>query len=180
MENNSVLELVEMMYQMVTEAYGVPLGKDRCVIERDRFLDILDELKAQLPAEIEESRKLMAARQEFIAGAKREAESIRRVAEEHARQKVDDQEVVREARLRANELLSKAESKAAELKKMANVYADDTLKRTEDAIGTALEEVRGSRARFRSVAGAQLRDTIEEAPRRMPLTPDDDDLDDDM
>ena len=97
MESNSVLELVEMMYQMVTEAYGVPLGKDRCVIERDRFLDILDELKAQLPAEIEESKKLMAARQEFIAGAKREAESIRRVAEEHARQKVDDQEVVREA-----------------------------------------------------------------------------------
>jgi len=60
---NGVLELVEMMYQMITEAYGVPLGKDRCVIERDRFLDILDELKAQLPAEIEESKKLIAARQ---------------------------------------------------------------------------------------------------------------------
>ena len=170
---NGVLELVEMMYQMVTEAYGVPLGKDRCVIERDRFLDILDELKAQLPAEIEESKKLMAARQEFIAGAKREAESIRRVAEEHARQKVDDQEVVREARDRANEIVSKAEVKSAELKKMANIYADDTLKRTEEAITTALEEVQGSRARFRSVAGAQLRESSpEELRSRMPLDPD--------
>jgi len=172
--DNGVLELVEMMYQMVTEAYGVPLGKDRCVIERDRFLDILDELKAQLPAEIEESKKLMAARQEFIAGAKREAESIRRVAEEHARQKVDDQEVVREARMRANEMMGKAEAKAAELKKMANIYADDTLKRTEEAIGVALEEVRGSRARFRSVAGSQLREDFDEQPRsKMPLDPDD-------
>jgi len=177
MENSSVLELVEMMYQMVTEAYGVPLGKDRCVIERDRFLDILDELKAQLPAEIEESKKLMAARQEFIAGAKREAESIRRVAEEHARQKVDDQEVAREAQMRANELLSKAEAKASELKKMANIYADDTLKRTEEAIATALDEVRSSRSRFRSVAGAQLREAAQEQPRRqMPLTPDDDEI----
>ena len=167
---NGTLELVETMYQIITEAYGVPLGKDRCVIERDRFLDILDELKAQLPAEIEESRKLIAARQEYIAGAKREAESIRRVAEEHARQKVDDQEVVREARTRANELVSKAEEKAAELKRMANVYADDTLKRTEEAIGAALGEVRDSRARFRSVAGASLR---ESEPSRMPLTPDD-------
>ncbi|MCL2563974.1 MAG: hypothetical protein FWE08_08080 [Oscillospiraceae bacterium] len=173
MENSGVLELVEMMYQMVTEAMNVPLGKNRCVIERDRFLDILDELKAQLPAEIEESRKLMAARQEFIAGAKREAESIRRVAEEHARQKVDDQEVVREARTKANEVMGKAEAKAAELKKMANIYADDTLKRTEDAIDAALEEVRGSRSRFRSVAGAGLRDSHSESASRMPLDPDD-------
>jgi len=174
---SSVLELVEMMYQMITEAYGVPLGKDRCVIERDRFLDILDELKAQLPAEIEESKKLIAARQEYIAGAKREAESIRRVAEEHARQKVDDQEIAREARGRANELINKAEAKAAELKRMANVYADDTLKRTEEAIGIALEEVRSSRSRFRSVAGSSLRDDFQEAPpSRMPLTPDDDEI----
>jgi len=171
---NGVLELVEMMYQMVTEAMGVPLGKERCIIERDRFLDLLDELKAQLPAEIEESRKLMAARQEFIAGAKREAESIRRVAEEHARQKVDDQEVVREANLKANEVLNAAEAKATELKRMANVYADDALKRTEDAIGMALEEVRGSRSRFRSVAGAGF--SSESTASRMPLTPDDDEL----
>ena len=171
---NGVLELVEILYQMVTDAMGVPLGKERCIIERDQFLDILDELKAQLPAEIEESRKLMAARQEFIAGAKREAESIRRVAEEHARQKVDDQEVVREAKLKANEVLSKAEFKAAELKKMANAYADDALKRTEDAIDTALEEVRGSRARFRSVAGTGMREDFDDEPAsRMPLTPDD-------
>jgi len=171
---NGVLELVEMMYQMITEAYGVPLGKDRCVIERDRFLDILDELKAQLPAEIEESKKLIAARQEYIAGAKREAESIRRVAEEHARQKVDDQEITREARLRANDMIGKAEGKAAELKKMANMYADDTLKRTEDAIGTALEEVKSSRARFRSEAGVSGGSSAPPEPKsRMPLDPDD-------
>jgi len=172
--DNGILELVEMMYQMVTEAYGVPLGKDRCVIERDRFLDILDELKAQLPAEIEESRKLIAARAEYISGAKREAESIRRVAEEHARQKVDDQEVVREAKNQANELLSKTEVKAAELKKMANIYADDTLKRTEEAIVSALDEIQGSRTRFRSVAGVQMRENFTEQPtRQMPLAEDD-------
>ena len=170
MENNSVMELVEMMYQMVSEAYGVPLGKDRCVIERDRFLDILDELKAQLPGEIEESRKLISARQEYIAGAKREAESIRRVAEEHARQRVDEQAVIKEAKQRSGELISKAEVKATELKKMANVYAEDALKRTEEAISAALEEVRSSRARFRSVAGAQMREVQSES-RQMPLTP---------
>ena len=175
MENNGVMELVEMMYQMVSEAYGVPLGRDRCVIERDRFLDILDELKAQLPGEIEESKKLIGARQEYIAGAKREAESIRRVAEEHARQRVDEQAVIKEAKQHAGELISKAEVKATELKKMANVYAEDALKRTEEAISAALDEVRNSRARFRSVAGGQMREERSE-PRQMPLSPAEDDL----
>jgi len=168
---NGVMELVNIMYEMVTEAFSVPLGKDRCVIERDRFLDLLDELKAQLPGEIEESKKLIAARQEYIAGAKREAESIRRVAEEHARQRVDEQEVIRQAKQMAGEVVSKAEVKSAELKKMANMYADDTLKRTEEAIAAALDEVRDSRSRFRSVAGAQMRET-----RQAPLTPDDEEI----
>lgn len=173
--DNGVLELVEMMYDMVSEATSVPLGRDRCMIERGRFLDVLDELKAQLPAEIEESRKLIAARAEYIAGAKREAESIRRVAEEHARQKVDEQEIAKEAKSKADEVLDTAGSKAAELKKMANIYADDTLQRTEEAIASALEEVRSSRARFRSVAG-NMRDTYtEQQPpaRQMPLAEED-------
>jgi len=172
--DNGVLELVEMMYDMVSEATSVPLGRDRCMIERGRFLDVLDELKAQLPAEIEESRKLIAARAEYIAGAKREAESIRRVAEEHARQKVDEQEIAREAKGQANEILDKAENKASELKRMANVYADDTLQRTEEAIASALEEVRGSRARFRSVAGTLRETHVEQPPmRQMPLAEED-------
>ncbi|MCL2827530.1 MAG: hypothetical protein FWD99_02215 [Oscillospiraceae bacterium] len=171
MQQNGVMELVNTMYDIVRDAYGVPLGNQRCVIERDNFLDLLDELKAQLPGEIEESRKLIAARQEYIAGAKREAESIRRVAEEHARQRVDEQEIIRQAKQMAGEIVSKAEGKTAELKKMANMYADDTLNRTEEAITAALDEIRNSRARFRSVAGTQMREQ-----RQAPLTPDDEEL----
>ena len=33
---------------MVSEAWGVPLGNDKCIIERDKFMNILDEIKAQL------------------------------------------------------------------------------------------------------------------------------------
>lgn len=172
--DNGVMELVELMFQTVTEAYGVPLGKDKCIIERERFLDMLDELKAQLPGEIAEAKKLIAARQEYISGAKREAENIRRVAEEHARQKVDDQEIIREAKTRANELVSRADMKSNELKKMANIYAEDTLKRTEDAISVALEEVRSSRTRFRSVAGNTL--SSDSGASKMPLPPGEDEV----
>lgn len=164
---NSVMELVEMLCQIMTEAWGMPLGADKCVVERDRVMDILDEIKAQLPAEIEESKRLMAAKNEYISSAKNEADSIRKVAEEQARKMVDEQEITRTAKTKAQEMVEDARQKSAELRKVANDYAADTLRRTEDAIGTALEEIRQSRASFRSAANMQS--------QRVSLTPDEDD-----
>ena len=151
---NSVQELIDMLYNMISEAWGLPLGAERCVIERDKALDLLDEIKAQLPSELNEARRLVAARTEFIGNAKREAESMRKVAEERARQLVEEQEVTRAANERAKTIISGAENKSNELRQVANRYADDTLMRTEEAINEALNEVRQARARFRNVAGS--------------------------
>lgn len=151
--DNSVQDLIDMLYSMISDAWGLPLGAEKCVIERDKALDLLDEIKAQLPGEIAEAKKLVAARTEFVNNAKREAESVRKVAEERARQLVDEQEVVRSAKSRANSIISSAESKSTELRQVANQYADDTLLRTEEAITEALNEVRQARSRFRSLSG---------------------------
>lgn len=150
---NEVLELIDMLYTMVSEAWGVPLGNEKCIVERDKVLNLLDEIKAQLPTEIAEAKRLTTARDEFIGSAKREAESIRKSAEERARELVDEQEIVRAARVRSGELINKAESRTRELYRVANEYVDDALRRTEEAVGSALDEIRQSRAKFRTLAG---------------------------
>ena len=150
---NEVLELIEMLYTMVTEAWGVPLGNEKCIVERDKVLNLLDEIKAQLPAEVAEARRLVNARDEFIGSAKREADAIRRAAEERAREMVEEQEIVMAAKTRSNEVLSQAESRTRELYRVANEYVDDALRRTEEAINSALSEVRQSRSNFRAAAG---------------------------
>ena len=150
---NEVLELIEMLYTMVTEAWGVPLGNEKCIVERDKVLNLLDEIKAQLPAEVAEARRLVNARDEFIGSAKREADAIRRAAEERAREMVEEQEIVMAAKTRSNEVLSQAESRTRELYRVANEYVDDALRRTEEAINSALSEVRQSRSNFRAASG---------------------------
>lgn len=151
--DNEAMDLIEMLYTMVSEAWGVPLGNDKCIVERDKVLGIIEEIKARLPVELSEAKRLVSARDEFISNAKREAESIRRLAEEKARAMVDEQEIVRVSRARSNELVSNADAKSRELRRVANEYADDALRRTEEAISAALDEVRQSRSRFRNVAG---------------------------
>ncbi len=148
-----VLELIEMLYTMVTEAWGVPLGNERCIVDRDRLLNLLDEIKARLPAEMAEAKRLVNARDEFIGNAKREADSIRRSAEERAKELLEEQEIVRASKARSNEMLSAAESRTRELYRVANEYVDDVLRRTEEAINAALSEVRQSRVHFRSAVG---------------------------
>ncbi len=154
---NRVQELLEMLYSMISEAWGIPLGAEKCVIERDKALDLIDEIKTQFPIELAEAKRLVEQRTDFINAAKREAEQIRKTSEERARQLVEEQEVIRMAKMRSSEIISQAESTSGELKRAASEYVDDAMKRTEEALAMALEEMRKTRARFRSAATATAR-----------------------
>ena len=158
-------ELLEMLHAMITEAWGLPLGAEKCVIERDKALDLLDEIRASFPTEIAEAKRLLDARADFINNAKREAEAIRRTAEERARQLIDEQEITRISRSKSHEMLSSAETSSTELRRVANEYVDDAMKRTEEALAAALNEIRESRSKFRQAARAAA-----EAPK-MPMPP---------
>ena len=165
-ENDGILELVDMLYNMISEAWGVPLGQDKCLVDRDKALDLIEEIKNQLPAEIAEARRLVSRRDEFIQSAKREGESIRKMAEERARKLVDEQEIVKQARIRAEETVATAENKSKELRRAANEYLDETLRGAEETMSQALEIVRQSRSRYKSAAAGYR-------ANKQPLTPDD-------
>ena len=147
-----VEELVDMLFAMIDEAKSVPLSSEKCIIERDRALDILDDIKAQFPMELGEAKKLLAARADYIASAKREADLIRKQAEEKTRQLLAEDELAAQARQKANEMLKVAEERSRELRRAANEYCEDTLRRTEEAVSEAYDEIKRSRARFRAAA----------------------------
>lgn len=57
---SGVEELLDMLFDMVDEAKNVPLSSDKCMIERDRALDLIDDIRAQFPVELTEAKKVMA------------------------------------------------------------------------------------------------------------------------
>lgn len=148
----SVEELVDMLFNMIDEAKNAPLASGKCTIERDKALDLLDDIRAQLPVELAEAHKIVNARAEYVASAKREAEEIRRRAEAEARQRIENDEIMNAARQKAGEVMRKAEEDVKKLKRSANEYCEDLLRRTEEALGEALTEARRARTNFRSAA----------------------------
>ena len=140
-----VEELLDMLFEMIDEAKSMPLSSDKCILERDKALDLLDEIRAQFPMELAEAKKLIAARTEYIASAKREGEK--------ARQMVSEDELLAQTKQKANELMRTAEERSRDLRKAANDYCEDALRRTEEAVAEAYDEIKKSRARFRALAG---------------------------
>lgn len=174
MASNDVIELLDNLYAMVTEAWGVPLGNDKCIIEREKAISIINEIKDQLPTSIAEAKRLVAARDEFIGNAKREAEALRKSAEEKARAMVDEQEIVRVARVRSAEMIASAETKSRELRRAASDYVDDIMRQTEDSLSTALSTVRSAQSAFESsvaTVAAQKQPPVSAAQKSSVIVP---------
>jgi len=155
MNEHGIEEIITTLYEMVQDARGVPLSSDKCVIERDRVLDLLDEISNQLPGELKQARTIVESRGEVINNAKREAENILKQAQAQARQMVSESEIYRNAQQEANSMVQAAQDRIRELKGVTNDYVDDALKQTEQAISEALNEVKESRAKFNALVGAQ-------------------------
>ena len=161
--NNDVIELLDILYGMVTEAWGVPLGNDKCIIEREKAIDIISEIKANLPSSIAEEQRLVSARDEFIGNAKREAEALRKSAEEQARAMIEEQEVIRTARAKSAEMISAAEAKSSQLRRVASEYVDNIMRQTEESMNAALATIQNAHNSFRSLGGVQPQEPKENA-----------------
>ena len=171
--NRNVLDLLDILYAMVTDAWSVPLGNDKCIIEREKTVALINDIKASLPSSVAEAQRLVAARDEFIGNAKREAEALRKNAEEQARTMVEEQEIVRVAKAKSTEMLSSAEAKSKELRRVASQYVDDIIRQTVESLNSALTTVQTAQSSFRSLGGQpqpKPQEKAEAAENILPVT----------
>ena len=155
MNDRNIEDIIGALYDMVQDARSMPLAADKCILERDRVLDILDEIIAQLPAELKQSRTSVESRNELINQARREAESILRQAQEQAQQMLTKEAIYKEAKQKSDELVGQTQDRINLLRKAGNEYMDEALRQTEETISKALEDVRETRMKFRTVTEAQ-------------------------
>ncbi len=155
MNEQHIEDIISALYDMIQDARALPLGADKCILERDKALDMLDEIIAQLPAELKQSRTIVESRNELIGQARREAESIVRQAQQEAKELVAEEAIYQEARRQCQEMFNKTQARIAELRKVSNEYMDEALRRTEEAIAQSLNEVRETRSKFHALTEAQ-------------------------
>ena len=158
MDTTDVNHLINMLENQVEDAKSPALKPGMRIVDRDEMMDLLQELRAQLPVELKRAQELLAAREKYIEEAKREVERMRRQAELEASAKISDSEVLYAAREKARQIVTRAEERSRQLYQVANSYAEDALARTEEAVQAALDEVKQSRVRFRAASNAKMQE----------------------
>jgi len=151
----SIEELLDEMDALLDKSKAVPFGGGKAMVNVDRLRELIDDIRLHIPQEIRQARAIAMERNDIIADARKEAESITRKAEERARTMVDKEEVVRRATIQANETISQAQSKARDIRKGATDYAEGIMRTTEEVISQKLNELRQARQSLRSAVRSE-------------------------
>ena len=160
MNDRNIEDIIGALYDMVQDARSMPLAADKCILERDRILDMLDEVIAQLPGELKQSRTIVESRNELIGQARREAENIIHRAREEAELLVSQQVIYQEAKSKCTEMVAQTKEQIDRLQQASNEYMEESLRRTEEAIAQSLNEVQQTRAKFQELINKEPAEVI--------------------
>ncbi len=142
-------ELLDEVHAMLDKAWSLPLSGGKCAVDADRLRDIVDDIRANMPSEIRQAKAIVADRDYIISSAREEAEQRIRKAEERVRVMVDQEEIVKQAQQKASDLLNQAQQQSREMRKNANDFAEDVLRRSEETLTKRAAEIRQARQSIR-------------------------------
>lgn len=148
----SVEELLDKIDDIFDKAYVLPLSGGKCLVEAETVQKLLNEIRANLPSEFQQARRIVDDRAQILAEARQEAENIIRTAEERQRTMVSREEVVLQAQAKANEILTKTQRRTKEMRKNAQDFAENLLKKIEETLSQQLLDVRQAKQAIRTPA----------------------------
>lgn len=143
-------ELLEQMDELLDSATAVPLRPGKVIVSADELRKLIDDIRLHLPQEIRQARAIVAERNDIVADARRDAESITRKAEERARALINKEDILRRAQIAATETKAQAQTQAREIKKASTEYAEGIMRSAEDALSQYLVQIRQSRQNLRA------------------------------
>lgn len=145
-----VEDLINELEDMMNEAKVLPLTGGKAVIDTETALDILDEIQDSLPTEVRQAKAIVADRNQIIAEAKKEAEKIIRDGEDKRKALIEQHEIVKQAEAQALDIISDAKKKSSEMKRVANDYVNDIMKKTDETLTELTNEIRKTRQNFKA------------------------------
>ncbi len=143
-----VEDIMEEIEGVLQSGLLVPMKKNSVIINAGELRELLEELRAALPVELEEAENVLQQKEQIIASANAQAQQIVRNAEENRRSLISNSEIIHAAETKAKSILFNANTKVAELNRASMEYIENNLKQAEDALAKALQSVHVTKQAF--------------------------------
>lgn len=140
---------LDELEDVICSGLSVPLTS-RILIDQEQCLDALEILRANLPWEMLEAKRILAAQEAVLEQAEAEAEETRQLAERQAAFILDQSHLVKMAETRSQEVVEEAEQEAVQILRMAEQDARhlyEALERELDLLVSDIKELLASRLR---------------------------------
>ncbi|MEA2510148.1 MAG: hypothetical protein QOG21_2230 [Actinomycetota bacterium] len=143
-----LIERIDELQVLIEEAKAVPLSSS-AVVNRDELLDLLAQLKEQVPDEIRQARWMTRDRDELVDRARKEAERIVAESREQRDRLLSRTEIVHAAQREAERLIDEARDRATRIQHEAEDYVDQKLAAFEILLNKTLGTVARGREQLR-------------------------------
>lgn len=120
----------------------------RAILDEERLLDLLEELRAALPRELEEAQAVLTQRDELLKEAQRRAEAIMQDARDAASRMIAENEVMSAAQAEAEKVRAELAREMQAQQAGADRYADEVLAELETKIARALSTIQNGRSQL--------------------------------
>lgn len=154
---NDILALLDRLESLVTGGTRVPLTSRSLVDEQD-FIDILDQVRASVPEEVRQARRVSQEKEKVIQQAQVEADKILNAARGQATALLEENELVRAAQAQAQAYVEDAIERAEDVRRGADQYALAALDELEQQLTRLLATVRKGKVALERSVQAPLTD----------------------
>jgi len=138
---------LQHLRDLIETARTMPMSAS-VLVNRDEAIQLLDQARRNVPAELRHARWLLKERQEYLEQAKREANELLESARVQAERMVERSDIVREARRSAEQIVADAGAEARRLEHAAEDYVDQRLAALEGLLERTLTGIRKGRERL--------------------------------
>ncbi len=136
-----IQHLVDRLEDLIDEGRHMPFSKFT-MIDEERALELIDQMRISIPEEIEKAAKIIAQRDRILAAANEEAARIIQQAREQTVQIIDREATVQAAQSRAANIVEQARQEAEAITAEADGYVLEALSKLEQQLIRLLNQVR--------------------------------------
>lgn len=135
MEKNEVniIELLEYLQELLDHAPKVPItGKS--IVDKEEFNEIIDQIVNYLPDQLKKAEWVLSEKDRLLTDAQKEYDEVKKETMEIMKQQVENHDLVREAKNRANEIIALAQRDAKVIRLGSRDYSNEILSQLDKEI----------------------------------------------
>ncbi len=139
-----ILSLLEELEDIVESGSSIPFAQ-KVLVDRNEILEIIKDIRIQLPDEVKQAQWIKEERQRILAEAQQEADTILEEANNHISSMIDQSEITKKANDQAEDIIIQAQNSAKEMRLGARDYADSLLESTQENLMDVISTIKENR-----------------------------------